>query len=66
MLSTIPLAQDNLKTDSGFVVRKKNLYCPTTYDGIQSHKLPGLHRQRACPKAEHFMAPSHPTGSLFP
>lgn len=27
------------------------------YDGLQSHKLPGLHRQRACPKAVNFMFP---------
>lgn len=42
------------------------LLSSTMNDGIQSHKLPGLHRQRACPKAVRFMTPWYPTGSLSP
>lgn len=65
MLSTIPLAHRSFKTDYCFTVKKEkkkdkfsNVLPSVLYnDGIQSQKLPGLHRERACPKTVHFMTP---------
>lgn len=54
--------KEGRKKDSGnkrqlIIHVHQSLLSSTIYDGIQSHKLPGLHRQRACPKAVHFMSP---------